>query len=109
MFSILSENFPPFHQNQNCRLQTLSVWKSLKYVSWERLNSLPNTEPNISSKKSLVNTAVKEEIADNQHSYNCQFSTMFSFLPMAIMQPFELLIKFCPLHINDFNILEIPV
>ena len=25
-----------FHQIQNCRLQTLSVWKSLKFVVWER-------------------------------------------------------------------------
>ena len=29
-----------FHQNQNCRLQTLSVWKSLKFVVWERVNPL---------------------------------------------------------------------
>ena len=29
-----------FHFNQiwNCRLQTLSVWKSLKFVMWERVN-----------------------------------------------------------------------
>ena len=26
-----------FHQIQNCRLQTLSVWKSLKFVVWERV------------------------------------------------------------------------
>ena len=29
-----------FHQNQNCRLQTLSIWKSLKFVVWERIKSL---------------------------------------------------------------------
>ena len=26
-----------FHQNKNCSLQTLSVWKSLKFVIWERV------------------------------------------------------------------------
>ena len=26
-----------FHQIQNCRLQTLSVWKSLQFVVWERV------------------------------------------------------------------------
>ena len=31
-----------FHQNLNCRLQTLSVWKSLKFVVWERVNPFPN-------------------------------------------------------------------
>ena len=30
-----------FHQIQNCRLQTLSVWKSLKFVVWERVKTLP--------------------------------------------------------------------
>ena len=32
--------FFPFHQIQNCRLQTLSVWKSLKFVVWERVASV---------------------------------------------------------------------
>ena len=27
-----------FQQIRNCRLQTLSVWKSLKFVVWERVN-----------------------------------------------------------------------
>ena len=29
--------FCHFHQIRNCRLQTLSVWKSLKFVVWERV------------------------------------------------------------------------
>ena len=29
-----------FYQIQNCRLQTLSVWKSLKFAVWERVNTL---------------------------------------------------------------------
>ena len=33
-----------FHQIQNCRLQTLSVWKSLKFVVWERVKSLCGKE-----------------------------------------------------------------
>ena len=31
-------NFCHFHQIWKCRLQTLSVWKSLKFVVWERVN-----------------------------------------------------------------------
>ena len=30
-----------FHQIQNCRLQTLSVWKRLKFVVWERVKQKP--------------------------------------------------------------------
>ena len=33
----LNNNFL-FHQIQNCPLQSLSVWKSLKFVVWEMLN-----------------------------------------------------------------------
>ena len=32
--------FCHFHQIRNCRLQTLSIWKSLKLVIWERYNVL---------------------------------------------------------------------
>ena len=35
-------NFCHFHQIQNCRLQTLSDWKSLKFVVWERVNPFQN-------------------------------------------------------------------
>ena len=32
------------HQILDCRLQTLSLWKSLKFVIWERVNLIfPNT------------------------------------------------------------------
>ena len=31
-----------FHQIKNCCLQTLSFWQSLKFVDWERVNSLPD-------------------------------------------------------------------
>ena len=32
--------FCHFHQIWNCRLQTLSVWKSLKFVVWERVKAI---------------------------------------------------------------------
>ena len=35
-------SFCDIHQIQNCRLQTFSIWKSLKFVVWERVNSSPN-------------------------------------------------------------------
>ena len=38
-FSRTSRHFPKI---QNCRLQTLSVWKRLKFVVWERVNPFPN-------------------------------------------------------------------
>ena len=38
VFSTLLENFLPFWSNFIYCLQTLSVWKRLKFVVWERLN-----------------------------------------------------------------------
>ena len=37
VFSIHLENILPF-QILNCRLQTLSIWSSLKFAVWERVN-----------------------------------------------------------------------
>ena len=37
VFSTRLENFLSFSSNLICRRQTLSVWKSLKYVVWERV------------------------------------------------------------------------
>ena len=37
VFSTVVENILPFSSNIKCRLQTLSVWKSLKFVVWERV------------------------------------------------------------------------
>ena len=34
--------FSNFHQILNCRLQALSVWKSLRVVVWERVNPFSN-------------------------------------------------------------------
>ena len=45
-FLLFPKCFPPvkrtfchFHQIRSCRLQTLSVWKNLKFVVWERITS----------------------------------------------------------------------
>ena len=32
------KTFYHFHQTRNCCLQTLSAWKSLKFVIWKRVN-----------------------------------------------------------------------
>ena len=37
-FLLICRTFCHFRQISNCRLQTLSVWKSLKFVVWERVN-----------------------------------------------------------------------
>ena len=39
-FSTLLDNFLPFSSNLNCGLQTFSVWKSLKFVVWERVKGM---------------------------------------------------------------------
>ena len=38
VFRPVRELSPRFIKFKNCRLQTLSVWKSLKFVVWERVN-----------------------------------------------------------------------
>ena len=37
MFSAPLDNFLPFSSNSNCHLKTLSDWKNLKFVVWERV------------------------------------------------------------------------
>ena len=43
-FLSILRTFCYFHQIRNCRLQTLSVWKSLKFVVWERVNIIVKSE-----------------------------------------------------------------
>ena len=38
-FSTCLENIQAFRSKLKCRLQTLSVWKSLKFVVWEWVNT----------------------------------------------------------------------
>ena len=55
MFSALSVDFLPFLLIPNCHLQTLSVWKSLKFVVWERVKIPSLNYP----RKAFENTMVK--------------------------------------------------
>ena len=43
------KTFCHFYQIQNCRLQTLSVWKSLKFFVWERVEIRKNILCNLIS------------------------------------------------------------
>ena len=52
--------FCHFHQIQNC-MQTLSVWKSLKFVVWEKVNTF------LTFKNPFENIVGKEENAGNEH------------------------------------------
>ena len=58
-FLPVRRTFCHFHQVQNCRLQTLSVWKSLKFVVWERVKtkwqeSYPNGQYELSLSKCIL-------------------------------------------------------
>ena len=59
------------HQIQNCRLQTLSVWKSLNFVVWERVNALPLNHDFLTTlylkKKTFENTLGKGENSGYQN------------------------------------------
>ena len=55
------KTFCHFHQIQNCRLQTLSVWMSLNFVIWERVNDKPITETMVCGKKRINHTAEKRK------------------------------------------------
>ena len=45
-FQPVWKTFRYFHQTQNCSLQTLPAWKSLKFVIWERVKAFTNKEWN---------------------------------------------------------------
>ena len=74
VFSTSLKNFFCFFQQiLNCSLQTLSVWKSLKFVVWERVdpncfNSVPHNPDLIALKKeAFENIFGKEENTGNHH------------------------------------------
>ena len=61
------QTFCHFHQVWNCRLQALSVWKSLKFVVWERVKSFLNKPWFLRvCSKSFENTVGKGQIAGNE-------------------------------------------
>ena len=43
-FLPIRRNFCHFHQVLNCRLLPLSVWKSLRFVVWERVNAFSHND-----------------------------------------------------------------
>ena len=43
-----------FHQSWNCRLLSLSVWKSLKSVAWERVKSRANNSRSSDPIRSII-------------------------------------------------------
>ena len=43
MFPTHFKNFLLYHQTWNCRLQTLSIWKSPEFVVWERVKRKTHT------------------------------------------------------------------
>ena len=51
-FLLIWRTFCYFHQIWNCHLQTLSVWKCLKFVIWERLKVL--SANSINSEKAKI-------------------------------------------------------
>ena len=46
-FQPILGTFCHFHQISNCRQQTLLVWKHLKFVVWERVNTIHMMEPSL--------------------------------------------------------------
>ena len=69
-----------FHQNQNCCLQTLSVWKSLKFDVWERVkflctnnsNSTPafRLEKCLFPKRQIFHSSKLKEFAEDNSKLN---------------------------------------
>ena len=63
------KTFSYFHQIQNCCLQSLSFWKSLKFVLWVRVNPFPSNpifhEPEKRSCSSLAKLLFFPRIDDN--------------------------------------------
>ena len=81
-FLIIWRTFCHFHQILNCRLQILSVWKSLKFVVWERVKELGITAKSLRNshtrsmtdnltfntfpkQQNFVSSKLKEFVGDN--------------------------------------------
>ena len=72
-----------FRQILNCCLQTPSVWKSLKFVVWERVNSLPHdSDFTALLEKRLKTLWEKEKMLVNSifsFSYNVLYPSKYEF------------------------------
>ena len=62
-----------FHQIYYCCLQTLSVWKSLKFDVWERLNTFINTEEVMV----WTNSKVKKKAHLCQKYFDCYLPLLY--------------------------------
>ena len=54
---------------KNCRLQTLSIWKSLKFVVWERVNAIFDSISVVSRRQ--VHLSMLSWMSVNQYSTGC--------------------------------------
>ena len=65
---LVSRTFCHFYQIQNCHLEILSIWTSLKFVVWERVKkafkylALYSTDFNASTTKAFENMEGKEDV-----------------------------------------------
>ena len=80
VFSTCLDDFLPiFHQIWNYRPQTLSVWKSLKFVVWERVGPFPNKPWFLR----VCNTSILKTLREEKEllvTSNFSFPTVFSTL-----------------------------
>ena len=88
--------FCHFHQIQNCRLQSLSVWKSLIFVVWERVKNLA---PYIKSGVALVcNGMVKFSFTTQPGEFNALRKKLLktnTSLHSSVVRAFDLKTRGC--------------
>ena len=88
-FRLFPQSFPlsqrtthHFHQIQNCCLQTLSVWKGLKFVVWERVKPTFSHGPDIYLLTEFIiiftNVLIFIVTLISIFEYNCIYSFFFS-------------------------------
>ena len=86
--------FNHFHQIRNCRLQTLSIWKSLRFVVWERIKVAltPNTTNQAPPPLHTHTHTHTQSCTKNKPERICQSSglTDFGMNTASIIAPKEL-------------------
>ena len=90
--------FCHFHQIQNCCLQTLSVWKSLEFVVWERVNNLVQDLYHYFNDRLSLNDS--QRISFQFYHKNTEFSISVKiFFPLQIIpSPLWKMVKFIERH-----------
>ena len=89
------KTFCHFHQTRNCHLQTLSVWKSLKFVVMEKVKRCLKYFflGKYSAKKGTMNTI----------SFSHLFSLCLFFVSNALIYPFFLPFKTVMIKVLNFK------